>query len=124
MTTNFVRFEDASSALSDTAIAVVAAGRKERFGSYLRRLIATKTFIVGAAIVGSWVIDALTWRWIAPHDPQSPDSAAVLHGPSRAHFFGTDDLGRDVFSRVLAGAQYALTVPVAATLLGLLAGTV
>jgi peptide/nickel transport system permease protein len=71
-----------------------------------------------------WIADALAWRLLAPHDPLALDAAAVLQGPSGGHPLGTDDLGRDVFSRVLAGAAPVLTVAPLATLLGLAGGTV
>src|SRR5439155_1608775 len=56
-------------------------------------------------------------------NPQAVDTAATLAPPSGDHWFGTDDLGRDVFSRVIAGSAPVLTVAPLATLLGLAGGT-
>lgn len=96
--------------------------RRERHRDLAHALLRSKTFVVGAAFLVFWILDALLWRVVVPHDPSAVDPAATLRGPSRAHLFGTDDLGRDVFSRVLAGASSVLTVAFAATLLGIIGG--
>jgi len=88
-----------------------------------RGLLRSPTFMVGALILLFWVVDAIFWRFIAPDDPQKV-FPAVLQGPSGAHLLGTDNLGRDVLSRLLAGASTVLTVAPAATALGLLGGIV
>jgi len=82
----------------------------------------SRTFIIGAVMLGFWVLDALFWRPIAPYDPLH-SGTQFLAGPSSAHLLGTDDLGRDVFSRVLAGAAPVLTVAPLATVIGLVGGT-
>lgn len=56
---------------------------------------------------------------VAPHDPDFIDASAILQGPSAAHLLGTDQLGRDVLSRVIAGARTAVLAP-----LGLATGTI
>lgn len=89
----------------------------------LRALLRSKTFIVGALIVGFWVFCAIFGNLIAPDDPLATDPLAALQAPSGAHWFGTDSLGRDVFSRVLAGARDIITVALLATILGTVAGT-
>jgi peptide/nickel transport system permease protein len=103
--------------------APAARTRGERARELARALVREKTFVVGAVIVGFWVLDALLWRVIVPYDPQAtPFQPSV--GPNGTTWFGTDDLGRDVFSRVLAGAAPVLTVAPAATLLGVAGGVV
>jgi peptide/nickel transport system permease protein len=99
-----------------------SSARRERLGEVALALLRSKTFVVGLAIFLFWVLDAIFWRAIAPQDPQAVDAAATLSPPSGAHWFGTDDTGRDVLSRVLAGASSVLTVAPAATALGLLGG--
>jgi peptide/nickel transport system permease protein len=69
-----------------------------------------------------WIVDAVAWRAFVPHDPQAVSADRTLHPPSTEHWFGTDDLGRDVFSRVLAGASSVLVVAPAAALLAVAAG--
>jgi peptide/nickel transport system permease protein len=98
----------------------VSAGRRAR--SLVFALLRSKTFMIGAIIMVFWILDALFWQFIVPHDPLAVDPINTLGGPSAAHWFGTDDLGRDVFSRVLAGAQSVLEVAPAATALGLFGG--
>ena len=60
---------------------------------------------------------------MTPLDPYADDLLATLVPPSAAHWFGTDQLGRDVFSRVIMGARDILIVAPLATLLGTLLGT-
>ena len=89
----------------------------------LRQLLRSPTFVTGAAIVGFWVFCALFGSAIAPHDPQDQSFDPLLR-PGGAHLFGTDSLGRDVFSRVLLGASDILKIAPLATLLGIAGGTV
>lgn len=96
---------------------------RRQLRKFAREVAQSKTFVVGFAMVGFWILIAIFSRFIVPHDPQASDPGAVLQGPSSTYWFGTDDLGRDVFSRVLAGAASALTVAPTATLLGLVGGT-
>src|SRR4051812_36377359 len=83
---------------------------RARIGAFAREVGRSKTFLVGAGVLAFWVAIAIIWPLVVPHDPQASDPLAVLQSPSGDHWFGTDDLGRDVFSRVLAGASSALTV--------------
>ncbi|HZR95614.1 MAG TPA: ABC transporter permease [Gaiellaceae bacterium] len=92
--------------------------RRER----LRQLVRSKTFLVGVVIVGFWVFWAIVGSSLTPHDPLD-QSADVLVRPSSAHWFGTDSLGRDVLSRVLAGASEVLKIAPLAMLLGIVGGT-
>ena len=92
--------------------------RRETLGQIAR----SKTFLVGAAVVLFWVFWAIVSSRLTPEDPlnQSPD---VLQSFSSSHWLGTDQLGRDVLSRVLAGASATLQVAPLATLLGIVGGT-
>jgi peptide/nickel transport system permease protein len=89
----------------------------------LRQLVRSKTFMSGAIIIAFWIFCAIFGYRIAPHDPLD-QSFPQLVGPSATYFFGTDQLGRDVFSRVLAGARDILLIVPAATLLGIVGGTI
>ncbi len=82
----------------------------------------SKTFLAGAAILLFWILIALFWQAVVPYSPQALDPTASLAPPSAEHWFGTDNLGRDVFSRVLAGASSVLTVAPLGTALGMLGG--
>jgi peptide/nickel transport system permease protein len=66
--------------------------------------------IVGMALAGAWVLVAILVPLLAPYDPLAQTSGLLLP-PSPAHWFGTDELGRDIFSRVLWGSR--LSIPLA-----------
>jgi peptide/nickel transport system permease protein len=88
-----------------------------------RLLLRRPTFIVGTAILLFWVVCAVFGHMIAPQDPLAQQLLATNKAPSGAHWFGTDQLGRDVFSRVIVGARSILIISFFATLLGTVAGT-
>jgi peptide/nickel transport system permease protein len=92
-------------------------------GERLRLLLRSPAFIIGAVIVGVWVICALFGALIAPQDPQADDVLDKLAAPTADHLLGTDRLGRDVLSRVLVGAREILITAPLATLLGTVVGT-
>jgi peptide/nickel transport system permease protein len=81
-----------------------------------------RNLLVGAAMIALIVLVAIFAPQIAGRGPQDTDYTARLHPPSGAHLFGTDNLGRDVFSRVLHGAQIDLQVGVISVLLPFLTG--
>lgn len=83
------------------------------WGSVVRRLRRNQLAMVGAAIVLVLLVTAIFAPWIAPYDPAEQNFEALLEPPSWKHWFGTDDLGRDVFSRVVYGTRYALLIGVA-----------
>lgn len=89
----------------------------------LRALLRSPSFICGALLVGFWLGCALLGPWLVPHDPYASDPLNSLAPPDRAHWFGTDQLGRDVFSRVIVGARDIFGIAPLATLVGTLAGT-
>lgn len=82
----------------------------------------------GAAMIVVLVALALFASWIAPQDPAHIDLPARLMGPSAAHWFGTDELGRDILSRIIYGARISMlvgTCVVATSLtLGLILGSI
>lgn len=90
----------------------------------LQMLATSATFVVGLGIVLFWIGCALFGRHVVPYDPLADDLLDSLAPPSVVHWFGTDQLGRDVFSRVIVGSRDILTVAPLATLLGTAAGTV
>lgn len=89
----------------------------------LRALARSPSFVIGVAIVLVWIVCAIFGPLLVPLDPFASDPLNSLLPPSRAHWFGTDQLGRDVFSRVIVGARDILTIAPLATLVGTLAGT-
>jgi peptide/nickel transport system permease protein len=79
--------------------------------------------VVGAVIVATWVVCAIGGSHLTPYDPFATDPLNRLRPPSAQHLFGTDQLGRDVLSRVVSGARGILIVAPLATLIGTVAGT-
>jgi peptide/nickel transport system permease protein len=65
---------------------------------------------VGAFVVFAAVAAAVIGPWLAPFDPAAQQLALRLEGPGAVHWFGLDELGRDIFARVLAGARISLLV--------------
>jgi len=102
-------------------MAVATASRSQRW-KVLRR---SPTFWVGGFLVFMWVVFAIFGDFVTPYDPLGTpqDILNRLQPPSSEHWFGTDDLGRDVLSRVLAGASQVLTIALGATVIGTLFGT-
>jgi peptide/nickel transport system permease protein len=78
--------------------------------------------LVGAAIVALFVVMAMGAPWIATHDPVRTDWAKIRKAPSWAHPFGTDDLGRDGFSRVVWGARISMQAGVFSILFAMAIG--
>jgi len=74
----------------------------------VRRLFARKGAVAGLAVIASFVLFALLAPWIVPYDPLATSWALVRKPPSALHWFGTDDLGRDILSRVVFGARASL----------------
>ena len=88
-----------------------------------RLLLRRPTFIAGAVILLFWIVCAIFGSAIAPHNPLAQSLLATNSPPSAAHWFGTDQLGRDVFSRVIVGSRSILIIAALATILGTVAGT-
>ena len=87
----------------------------------VKALLRSPTFMVGLIIVLIWVFMGL-FSTSFTQSPTDVDVAAVLQAPSAAHWFGADDLGRDVFARTMAGARTVLVIAPLATLIALLWG--
>lgn len=78
--------------------------------------------VVGGALIVLLLLAAVFAPVIAPYSPIQVDTAHTLEPPSLAHLFGTDDLGRDVLSRVIWGARISLSVGVISVSIGFLGG--
>lgn len=96
----------------------------------LRRLSANRFAMAGALVVGVLFVLSFLAPYITPYAPDTLDAYRVLMPPSAEHWFGTDELGRDVFTRMIYGARISLKVGFVAvgiavtigTAIGLLAG--
>ncbi len=105
----------------------LAAGRRSAALAW-RRLWRSTSLLVGIAILFAVILSATFAAQFSRFDPIDQDFASQLQPPSATHLFGTDEFGRDIFSRVLYGARVALRVGVVAdaiaTALGVLLGVV
>jgi peptide/nickel transport system permease protein len=92
------------------------------------RLVRDPAALVGFGIIGTATLAALAAPWLAPADPAAVQPAAALQPPSPAHPLGTDNLGRDLLSRLLYGARPSLLTAAVASFLtmtiGVLVGTI
>jgi peptide/nickel transport system permease protein len=97
--------------MSEVAVDVAAPRRRFTLSAAWRQPLA----ITGIVIAAAWLVIAIFAPLIAPHDPLA-QTFAPSQGPSWSHLFGTDELGRDVFSRVVNGSRVSL--PIALVLVG------
>ncbi|MGO9147305.1 MAG: ABC transporter permease [Desulfomonilia bacterium] len=91
---------------------------------FFSRLFRDKLELTGLFIVLGFFVMSVTSTYIAPYDPSMIDVNKILAPPSKAHLFGTDELGRDVFTRMLYGAGISLKVGFVAVGIAVLIGTV
>jgi peptide/nickel transport system permease protein len=97
------------SALAASAASTFDDAPRSNFRRVLARFLANRTAMIGLVLVALFVVFALLAPLLAPYDPTKPVSwTAIRKAPSMAHWFGTDDLGRDVLSRLLHGARASL----------------
>ncbi|MCA1990183.1 MAG: ABC transporter permease, partial [Desulfarculus sp.] len=98
------------------------------FSLFWEALAANRLALLGLAVVAALVLVATLAPWLAPFDPNAIDVRAILLPPSWTHPFGTDELGRDVFSRMIHGSRVSLQVGLVsaglATLVGVALGAV
>src|SRR5947209_7000151 len=103
-------------ALASTWTAAATLGRRNRLAA------------TGMVLVAVFVLFALFAPWIAPQDPALINLPSRLQPPGAAHWFGTDELGRDILSRVIYGARISMlvgsSVVVGSLILGLIFGSI
>jgi peptide/nickel transport system permease protein len=98
------------------------AGQEESGPRVLKRLARHPGAIVGGTVVAIFLLVAALAPWLAPFDPAATDWLAVRKAPSAEHWLGTDDLGRDIFSRLLWGARASLAAGVISVAIAVLVG--
>lgn len=109
-----------------------AQSNRVGFRYFLRRLFRRVLPRIGAILVALFVLGAIFAPILTPYDPIEPDYTVVRQPPSADHWFGTDDLGRDLLTRILYGARVSLVAAIIPLIisstfgvtLGLIAGTV
>ena len=103
---------------------------REHRRQFYRELLRQKSALIGASILIFFIIIAIFAPIVATHDPRNADVTARLQGWSQEHYFGTDKVGRDIFSRIVYGSRISIKVGLVAmtfsisigALLGVLAG--
>jgi peptide/nickel transport system permease protein len=103
--------------------AAVESAQAELRGDFLRNLLHSKAFIFGISILGFWILAAIFGNLLVPHDPLDQNLVNINKAPSGSHWFGTDQLGRDMFARVITGSRDILVTAPLATLIGTVLGT-
>jgi peptide/nickel transport system permease protein len=109
--------------MTAAAETLVEAALVEHRGGFRRRWYRTPSFVAGLSILGTIVLAAIAAPLITTHDPTQQDLVNTLAGSSWSHPLGTDDLGRDVWSRLVYGARTDLRVAFLAVLFPFIIGT-
>ena len=84
--------------------------KQGQFALVMKRMLQNKSAVIGMSIIACMAVIAILSPWIMPYKYDAPDVLSAFSGPSKAHWFGTDDLGRDIFSRIIYGARYSLSL--------------
>ena len=104
-----------------SVVEVVTLSPRARRRRILRRRFLRRPAAVGSLVVVVTVVFAAVLApWVAPYSPSQTDFDAILAGPSREHLLGTDDLGRDTFSRIVYGARASILAGFFATVLAMI----
>ena len=90
----------------------------------IRKFKRQKNAVVALFFIVFLVIIALVGEYLVPYGINEYDYSAILQGPSMAHWFGTDEFGRDLFSRIVCGTRISLAVGLSAVTVGAVCGTV
>lgn len=101
-----------------------------RWRDFSRHILKNRLSLTGLVLIFALVVFAVIGPYVAPYDPYTTDPINKLEDPSKAHVFGTDNLGRDILTRVLYGARISMTIAVIillvsgtiGTLIGIIAG--
>ena len=90
----------------------------------MKQFLKDKNFRFGLLITGIMILVILIGLFWTPYDPNAMNGAEKLQGPSAAHWFGTDNFGRDIFSRVIQGAGATFLIAAATVAIGLIVGLI
>ena len=119
--------ESASSDMSmQNNVSVASGPTKVRtpWSEFWRKFKRQRMTLFAGSFIGLLVLIAIFWPWLVPYDPENYFDYDMLNaGPSLQHWFGVDSLGRDIFSRILAGARISLAAGFSSVLVGAVVGT-
>lgn len=106
-----------------SASAYAGHGRAERMRRFWKSFARNKLAVVGLLIVLAFVLIAIFAPWLAPYDPNKQTLRDQLQSSSSTYWLGTDDVGRDILSRIIIGSRVSLMVGIIATGIGASIGT-
>ena len=95
-----------------------------RAREFIKKFLQRKSAVIAAIFILFLLVTALTGTLFAPYDPSAPDYDNLMSPPSSTHVMGTDEYGRDVLSRLLAGSRLSLGVALSSVLVGAALGTI
>ena len=111
-------------AQQDVAAEPADVQTRSRWQDFRRTFLSNRLALFGLIIISIFILVAIFAPLIAPYDPLAQDLEGKFAGPSLAHPFGQDELGRDILSRVIYGARISLTAGLAAVAIATVAGTI
>lgn len=98
--------------------------RKSRVKEFIKKFLKNKSAVISLIFVLFLVVIAFIGPHIVPYDADAPDYNAIFQGPSSTHWWGTDEYGRDVFSRLMVGTRLSLGVALFSVVVGAAIGVV
>jgi peptide/nickel transport system permease protein len=114
----------AEAQVQQDAAAIREVKTRSRREDFLRAFLSNRLAIFGTVVMAVFVLMAVFAPLLAPYDPLDQNLPQKFAGPSLAHPFGQDELGRDILSRVIYGARISLTAGLAAVALATVVGTI
>jgi peptide/nickel transport system permease protein len=114
----------AEAQVQQDAVAAPGVKTRSRRQDFLRAFFSNRLAIFGTAVLGVFVLMAVFAPYLAPYGPLQQNLLEKFDGPSLAHPFGQDELGRDILSRVIYGARISLTAGLAAVAVATVVGTI
>jgi peptide/nickel transport system permease protein len=114
----------AEAQVQQDAVASPGVKTRSRKQDFLKAFFSNRLAVFGTAVLGVFILMAVFAPYLAPYSPLQQNLPEKFDGPSLAHPFGQDELGRDILSRVIYGARISLTAGLAAVALATVVGTI
>ena len=114
----------AEAQVQQDAVASPGVKTRSRRQDFLKAFFSNRLAVFGTAVLGVFILMAVFAPYLAPYSPLQQNLPEKFDGPSLAHPFGQDELGRDILSRVIYGARISLTAGLAAVALATVVGTI
>ena len=98
--------------------------KQSQAGEVFKRLFKSKTAVIGLVLIIIFILIAIIGPFVAPYNYADYSPSIAHQTPTAEHWLGTDDMGRDIFSRLLVGTQYTLELGLGACIIGLIIGII